>query len=62
MNQPYKDMAKKKLDIHCKECIYSYEPHEIGANGKPFLCRCKLHKERSRFLTRDGCGQFKRRL
>nr|UWI11222.1 MAG: hypothetical protein [Bacteriophage sp.]DAQ21899.1 MAG TPA: hypothetical protein [Caudoviricetes sp.] len=55
-------MAKKKLDIHCEECVYSYEPHEIGANGKPFLCRCKLHQERSRFLTRDGCGQFKRRL
>nr|DAJ19405.1 MAG TPA: hypothetical protein [Siphoviridae sp. ctBxQ4] len=54
-------MAKKGLDIHFEEYIYSYEPYEIWANGNQFLCRRKQHQERSRFLTRDGCGQFKKR-
>lgn len=52
---------KKKLEIHCVECVHSYDLHEIGANGKPFLCRCKVNPERSRFLTRDGCTKFKKK-
>jgi len=46
----------KKPD--CIKCIHHYGLHEIGANGKPFLCKCKIHKERSRFLTKDGCREY----
>lgn len=37
-------MAKKKViektQYHCRDCAHSYDWHEIGANGKPFMCRC----------------------
>lgn len=55
-------MAKKTALPNCVECMYHYDLHEIGANGKPFLCRCKKRPERSRFLTKDGCTDFKKRF
>ena len=56
-------MAKKiqKLVFDCKDCKHAYDWHEKGANGLPFLCRCEIHTNRSRFLTRDGCSDFKRK-
>ena len=57
-------MAKKaaKIVYNCEECKHSYDLHEKGANGKPFLCRCKVNPVRSRFLKRDGCIQFAKSL
>jgi hypothetical protein len=52
-------MAKKRILLpDCVECIYHYDLHEIGANGKPFMCRCKKHPQRTHFLTRNGCKDF----
>ncbi|MBR4886842.1 MAG: hypothetical protein IKU16_09525 [Muribaculaceae bacterium] len=54
-----KTQAKKQNNtVDCKDCKHAYDWHEKGADGLPFLCRCRLHTKRSRFLTRDGCEQF----
>jgi len=53
-------MAKKIVLPNCEECVHHYDLHEIGANGKPFLCRCRKHTQRSRFITKDGCNDFKK--
>lgn len=55
-------MAKKIVLPNCIECEHHYDLHEIGANGKPFLCRCKKHPQRSRFITKDGCNDFKKQI
>lgn len=52
-----KKVAKEQPKYHCVDCKHSYDPHEIGANGKPFLCRCQFFKY-SRFLYRDYCNNF----
>lgn len=47
---------------NCIECVYSYDLHEIGADGRPFLCRCSNtsnENKRSRFLKKDGCDLYK---
>lgn len=53
-------MSKKIIDPkpNCGECKHHYDRHEIGANGQPFMCRCRLHPERIYFLTRNGCKDF----
>lgn len=43
-------LRQNKKDFHCcQDCGKSYDYHEIGADGKPFLCRCP-HREWSQFL------------
>lgn len=49
---------KAPITYRCRDCKHSYECHEIGADGKPFLCRCPFHKW-SKFLNRDYCKEFK---
>lgn len=52
------------LQTHtCRECIHSYDWHETGADGLPFLCRCKHYKEGrfSRFLNDRQCEKFEPR-
>lgn len=51
---------KKQDDIpyNCIDCVHSYDYHEMGARGVPFLCRCP-HFKSSRFLYRDKCSKFK---
>lgn len=55
-------MAKKAVLPNCNECMHHHSLHEIGANGKPFLCKCWKHPERSRFITKDGCNDFKKQM
>lgn len=50
--------ASKCKKPDCINCVHHYDLHEIGADGKPFLCKCKIHTERSRFLTKDGCREY----
>lgn len=50
---------KKEEVLYCKDCTHSYDPHEIGFDGKPFLCRCRIHTKRSWFLNRSTCSHFK---
>ncbi len=52
-----KKQLKEKPKYHCRDCKHSYDPHEIGANGKPFMCRCRFSKF-SKFLDRDHCDKF----
>ena len=61
-------MARKKKVIekpkyHCCDCEHSYDWHEIGANGKPFMCRCPYYKDGKycRFLSGPQCEHFKMR-
>lgn len=44
----------------CCHCKHSYDWHEIGANGKPFMCRCPFYKEGKfcRFLSDPQCEHF----
>lgn len=57
-------MAKKKTDKDpnrvCGKCEHSYDPHEIGADGKPFLVRCPF-EQFSRFMSDPACIKFKER-
>lgn len=60
-------MTRKKpnqIRRHCYECAESYDWHEKGADGKPFLCRCRHRKEGGKysiFLDDYECGHFKQR-
>lgn len=54
-------MAKKvraDTDYHCEDCVHHYQEHEIGADGRFFLCKCPFFKW-SKFLRRDCCKDFK---
>ncbi len=45
----------------CGECALSYDLHCTGADGKPFLCRCKHRKEGGRFsifISDRACDKF----
>lgn len=46
---------------HCHDCAHSYDWHEIGANGKPFMCRCPYYTNGKycRFLNDSQCEHFK---
>lgn len=55
-------MAKKRIKeakpaTRCRDCQEAYDYHEIGYDGKPFMCRCR-HEEFSRFLTDYSCAHF----
>lgn len=50
--------ARAKVKPDCEQCRHHHDLHEKGADGKPFLCRCRLHNDRSHFLTKDGCEDF----
>lgn len=57
---------KKTLSVHkrCADCSESYDWHEKGADGKPFLCRCRFRKDGGRysiFLDDYECDKFKKR-
>lgn len=55
-------MAKKIITVeNCQDCAHATDFHEIGVDGQPFLCKCK-HSNRSRFLTKDACPNFKKKL
>ncbi len=43
----------------CGECRHAYDFHEIGANGKPFLCRCPYWKDGKfcRFIEEKACDE-----
>lgn len=45
----------------CADCAHSYDWHERGWNGKPFLCRCKFYTDGRfcRFLNEPQCKHFK---
>lgn len=52
-------MAKKVITAeNCKDCIHATDFHEVGADGNYFLCKCKF-SNRSRFLVKDACPNYK---
>lgn len=52
-------MAKKVITAeNCKDCIHAKDFHEVGADGNYFLCKCKF-SNRSRFLVKDACPNYK---
>ncbi len=59
-----KTKAKPWDGMRCRDCALSYDWHEIGYNGEPFLCRCP-HKQKggkfSIFLRDRACEKFKPR-
>lgn len=59
-----KKAAAKACPKHtCGECANSYDWHEIGADGKPFMCRCPHYTggRFCRFLSDPQCDKFKPR-
>lgn len=56
-------MASRKEKVEdirtCEMCLESHDYHEMGADKRPFLCKCKYHRW-SRFLrsTSDVCIHF----
>lgn len=53
----------EKLKYTCRDCSNSYDWHEIGANGHPFMCRCKHYTEGKycKFLSDKQCEHFIKR-
>lgn len=48
---------------HCSDCKNSYGFHEIGFDGKPFICKCNFYTngKYSKFLNDRACENFKQR-
>lgn len=60
MERVTRKQQKQQVQYHCEDCIHEYDRHEMGYDGKPFLCRCPFHKY-SRFLKSDYCSNFKKK-
>ena len=58
-NHTTRRVEKDKPNRTCGECIWSYDFHEIGADGKPFLCRCPFYTNGQfcRFIDEKQCEQ-----
>lgn len=58
-----KQVEKQNLKYTCRDCAKSYDWHEIGANGKPFMCRCQHHADGKycKFLSDKQCEHFIKR-
>lgn len=56
--------AKRVIRPDCQDCKHSYDPHSKALDGHMImiLCRCPFHTKRSRFMTRDGCEMFQKKL
>lgn len=52
-------VAKEEPKHTCGECANAYDFHEIGADGKPFLCRCPFYTNGKfcRFIDEKQCEQ-----
>lgn len=50
--------AKQEPQYTCGDCAHSYDYHEIGWDGKPFLCRCPFYTDGKycRFLKEPQCS------
>ncbi len=51
-------MPKYQAKPDCKDCKYSFEPNSPALDGHMILIRCSQHKERHRFMKRDGCELY----
>ena len=49
---------REKPQYTCADCANSYDYHERGWDGKPFLCRCPFYTggKFSRFLSDPQCN------
>lgn len=59
--QKRRQKAKEEAQTYqCRHCNHSYDWHESGYDGKPFLCRCKYYKDGafSKFLKDAQCAHF----
>ena len=57
-------MAKKiiqKPAYTCKDCKHATDFHSKALDGHWILCKCHFH-EYSKFLTRDYCEHFTKRI
>lgn len=55
-----KATAKDKNAVRCKDCLFAYDPFEIGADGKPFLVHCKKDKFVTFLNMNYICNDFKK--
>lgn len=54
-----KRIAKIKTPtLYCRDCIYLYDLHEIGANGKPFMGRC-MFSIYKKLINYHNCDKLK---
>lgn len=56
----YRQVTGQQLQYTCRDCAFSYDWHEKGADGRLFLCRCVHHKggKYSKFLSDLQCKHF----
>jgi hypothetical protein len=61
--QTTRKQQREQPKYKCRHCQHSYDWHEIGANGKPFMCRCPFYKEGKfcLFLSDPQCEHFLKR-
>lgn len=55
-----KTISNRAVEYTCKDCAYSDDWHNVGADGQMIFCRCKYHQW-SRFLNHDYCERFTKR-
>lgn len=55
--KPIRKAVAAAVQYTCRDCANSYDFHERGWDGKPFLCRCPFYKDGkfSMFLTDKAC-------
>nr|DAE96355.1 MAG TPA: zinc ribbon domain protein [Caudoviricetes sp.] len=57
-------MAKKIIQrpaYTCKDCKHATDFHSKALDGHCILCKCPFH-EYSKYLTRDYCEHFTKRI
>lgn len=59
-----KKRIKEEVKRQCRDCVKSYDWHEISHDtGKPFMCRCPHYKDGKfiKFLNDPQCDKFEPR-
>ena len=53
-------VAEAETGGFCGTCVHACDPHEVGADGRYFLCKCRIHKPWSRFVESDTCADYEK--
>lgn len=44
----------------CRDCMFSYDYHEIGYKGNPIMCKCQI-SQYEKLLSKKACEKFKQK-
>lgn len=54
------EIVQERPKYQCRHCANSYDWHEIGYDGNPFLCRCPYKQQGGKFcifLKDPACAE-----